>query len=102
MLLVGNAERKTPLEGRRPVWVDNIKMDLEERGWGGMDWIDIAQYRDSWRAVVKEAANLLTNSVALVRSVKCWKVVEWLHNWLHRVSWVHLMLLTGHLLFNSD
>jgi hypothetical protein len=48
-ILVGNAEGKRPLgrAGRR--WVDDIKMDLGERGWDGMDWIDLAQDRDQWR-----------------------------------------------------
>jgi hypothetical protein len=46
-------------EGRRPLgrlrrrWVDNIKMDLRKKGWDGMDWIDLAQNRNQWRALVK-------------------------------------------------
>jgi hypothetical protein len=38
--------------------VDNIKMDLRERGWGGMDWIDLVQDRDHWRALVNTVMNL--------------------------------------------
>jgi hypothetical protein len=38
--------------------VDNIKMDLREIGWGGMDWIDLAQDRDQWRALVNTVMNL--------------------------------------------
>jgi hypothetical protein len=38
--------------------VDNIKMDLREIGWGGMDWIDLAQDRDQWRALVSTVMNL--------------------------------------------
>jgi hypothetical protein len=38
-------------------WEDNIKMYLEEVGWG-MDWIELAQYRDRWRAVVNAVMNL--------------------------------------------
>jgi hypothetical protein len=38
--------------------VDNIKTDLREIGWGGMDWIDLAQDRDQWRAVVSTVMNL--------------------------------------------
>jgi hypothetical protein len=40
------------------VWEDNIKMDLQEVGWGGMDWIDMAQDRDRWRALVSAVMNL--------------------------------------------
>jgi hypothetical protein len=42
--------------GRR--WVDNIKMDLREIGWYAMDWIDVAQDRDQWRALVNTVMNL--------------------------------------------
>jgi hypothetical protein len=38
--------------------VDNIKMDFRERGWGGMNWFDIAQDRDKWRVLVNTAMNL--------------------------------------------
>jgi hypothetical protein len=38
--------------------VDNIKMDLRKRGWGGMDWIDMAQDRDKWSALVNTVINL--------------------------------------------
>jgi hypothetical protein len=43
MLLEGKPEGKRPLGGPRRRWVDNIKMDLRETGWGGMEWIDLAQ-----------------------------------------------------------
>jgi hypothetical protein len=46
MILVGNPERKRPLGRPRRKWVDNIKMDLREIRWDGMDWIDLAQNRD--------------------------------------------------------
>jgi hypothetical protein len=39
--------------------MDNIKMDLREIRWDGMDWIDLAQYRDQWRALVNTVMNLL-------------------------------------------
>jgi hypothetical protein len=39
-------------------WVDNIKMDLREIGWDGMDWIELAQDRDQWRALVNTVMNL--------------------------------------------
>jgi hypothetical protein len=38
--------------------VDNIKIDLREMGWDGMDWIDLAQDRDQWRAIVDSVRNL--------------------------------------------
>jgi hypothetical protein len=44
--LVGKPEGKRPLGRQRCRWVDNIKMDLREIEWGGMDWIDLAQDRD--------------------------------------------------------
>jgi hypothetical protein len=39
-------------------WRHNIRMDVKEIGWGGMDWIDLAQDRDQWRAVVNTVMNL--------------------------------------------
>ena len=45
-VLVGKPEGKKLLERRKDRWEDNIKMDLEEVGWGDMDWIDLAQDRD--------------------------------------------------------
>jgi hypothetical protein len=39
-------------------WVDNIKMDLREIGWDGVDWVDLAQERDHWRALVNMVMNL--------------------------------------------
>jgi hypothetical protein len=58
-LLVGKPEEKrTPGRPRRR-WVDNIKMDLLEIGWDGVDWIDLAQDRDKWRALVNVVMNLL-------------------------------------------
>jgi hypothetical protein len=58
MILVGKPEGKRPLGIRRRRWVDNIKMDLREIRWGGMDWIDLIQDRDRWRAVVNTIMNL--------------------------------------------
>jgi hypothetical protein len=57
-ILVGNPEGKRPLERPRRRWVDNIKMDLREIGWDGMDWIDLAQDRNQWRALVNAIMNL--------------------------------------------
>jgi hypothetical protein len=57
-ILVGKPEGKRPLGRPRCRWVDNIKMDLEEIGWNGMDWIELAQDRDQWRALVNTVMNL--------------------------------------------
>jgi hypothetical protein len=57
-ILVGNTEGKRPLGRPRRMRVDNIKMDLREIGCGGMDWIDLNQYRDQWRALVNMVMNL--------------------------------------------
>jgi hypothetical protein len=57
-LFVGKPEGKRPLGRPRCRWVDNIKMDLLEVGWGGVDWIGLAQDRDKWRALVNAVMNL--------------------------------------------
>ena len=49
---------KRPLERRRLGWEDNIKMDPQEVGGGGMYWIDLAHDRDRWRALVNAVMNL--------------------------------------------
>jgi hypothetical protein len=64
---VGKPEGKRPLGRPRRRWVDNIKMDLREIGWNGMDWIDLAQDREQWRALVNMVMNL--------------RVLEKQHNW---------------------
>jgi hypothetical protein len=57
-ILVGKPEGRRPLGRPRRRWVDNIKTDLREIGWDGMDWVDLAQDRDQWRAVVNTVMNL--------------------------------------------
>jgi len=54
----GKSEGKRPLGRHRLRWDDNIKMDLQEVGCAGMDWIELAQGRDRWRAVVNAVMNL--------------------------------------------
>jgi hypothetical protein len=58
-ILVGKPEGKRPLGRSGHRWEDNIKMAVREIGWGGMDWIDLAQDRDQWRALVNTVMNLL-------------------------------------------
>jgi hypothetical protein len=57
-LLVGKPEGRRPLRRPRCRWVDNIRMDLVEVGWGDVDWIGLAQDRDRWRALVNSVSNL--------------------------------------------
>jgi hypothetical protein len=57
-ILLGKPEGKRPLGRPRCRWVDNIKMDLREIGWNDVDWIDMAQDRDQWRALVNTVLKL--------------------------------------------
>ena len=57
-VLVGKPEGKRPFGRPRRRWEDNIKMDLQEVGCGAMDWIELAQDRDRWRALVNAVMNL--------------------------------------------
>jgi hypothetical protein len=69
-ILVGKPERKRPLGRPRLRWVDNIKIDLRETEWDGMDWIDLAQVRDQWRASINTMINF--------DSIISWHIsVEW-------------------------
>jgi hypothetical protein len=55
---VGKPEGKRPLGRPRRGWVENSKMDLGEIGWGGVDWIGVAQDRGKWLALVNAILNL--------------------------------------------
>jgi hypothetical protein len=68
-ILAGKAEGKSPLGRPRRRWVDNI-IDLRKTRWDGMDWNDLAQDRDQWRALV----NMYDNEHSV--SLKCWEVLE--------------------------
>jgi len=57
-VLVGRPEEKRPLGRPRRRWEDNIKMDLQEVGGSWEDWMELAQDRDSWRALVSTVMNL--------------------------------------------
>ena len=57
-VLVGEPEGKRPLGRPRRRWEDNIKMDFQEVGCGGMNWIELAQDRDRWRSLVNAVMNL--------------------------------------------
>jgi hypothetical protein len=69
-ILVGKPEGKRPLGRSRRWLVDNIKIYLRKKGWDGMDWIDLAQ------------EGSCENGNEPSGSIKCWEVLEWLHNWL--------------------
>jgi hypothetical protein len=57
-ILVGKPEERRPLGRPRRRWEDNIKVDLEEIGFGDVGWIHLAQDRDRWRALVNTVMNL--------------------------------------------
>ena len=58
IVLVGKPEGKRPLGGPRWRWEDNVKIDLQKVGCGGMDWMELAQDRDRWQALVNAVMNL--------------------------------------------
>jgi hypothetical protein len=60
---------KRPLRRPRRRWVDNIKIDFREIGWGGVYWIDLAEDRNQWRAVANAVMNLRG-------FIKCWEILE--------------------------
>jgi hypothetical protein len=75
-VLVGKPEGKRPLGRPSCRWEDNIKMDLQEVRCGGMDWIDLAQDRDRWQALVN-CGNEPSGSM------RCGKFLDWLEtSWL--------------------
>jgi len=58
MVSVGNPEGKRPIGRPRRGWEDNINVDLQEVGCRGMDWTDLAQDRNGWRALVNAIMNI--------------------------------------------
>jgi hypothetical protein len=71
-ILVGKPEGTRPLGRPRHRWVDNIKMDLREIGWDVVDWVDQAQ---------GPLEGSCEHGDEPSGSIKCWEVLEWLHNW---------------------
>jgi hypothetical protein len=67
------------------MWVNIIKMDLLEIGWGGVDWIGLAQNKNKWRAIM--------NAVMNSRVPNCLETNQWLHNWWSRVVLSSIKLL---------
>jgi hypothetical protein len=57
-ILVGKQQGKKPLGRPRRRWVDNITMDIKDIRWDGMDWLELAQDRDQWRALANTVTNL--------------------------------------------
>jgi hypothetical protein len=66
---VGEPERKRQLRRPRRRWEYNINMDGKEIGWVGIDWINLAQDRNQWRALVNTVMNLLSLSLSLSPSL---------------------------------
>jgi hypothetical protein len=78
-LLVGKPEGKRPLGRPRRRWKDNIKMDLEEVGGGRGDWMELAQDRDGWRALVstvKKTFGFHKNERNFLTSCKDWSTSQ--------------------------
>jgi hypothetical protein len=73
-ILVGKPEVKRLLRRPRRRYVGNIKMDLREIGWDGIDWIDLSQNWDQWRALLNRVMKFRVPK-------KWWEFLEWLHNW---------------------
>jgi hypothetical protein len=57
-IMVGKPKRKRSLRRPRCRWEDNIRIDLREIGWEGLDWIHLSQNRDQWRALMNKVMNL--------------------------------------------
>jgi hypothetical protein len=71
--LVRKPEGKTPLGRSRRRWVDGIRMDLKEIGWGSVEWIQLAQDRGRWRALVNTGSGATELANSRVGLSKCGK-----------------------------
>jgi hypothetical protein len=70
-LLVGKPEGKRPIGRPRRRWVDNIKMDLGELGWGDVDWIGMTKDRN------EQVESSCEFGIEPTGSMKCWETIEW-------------------------
>jgi hypothetical protein len=73
-ILVGKLEGRRSLGRPRRRWVDNIKIDLRETGWDGVDWVNLTQVRGPVEGSCEPGDEPSG-------SIKCWEVFEWLPNW---------------------
>jgi hypothetical protein len=73
-LLMGKPKGKRPLGRPRCRWVDNIKLDLGCIGWGGVDWIGLAQDRDT-------CENSCECDNEPLGPIQFWETIKWLHRW---------------------
>jgi hypothetical protein len=76
---VGKPEGKRPVGRPGPAWEDNIKIYLGERRWGGMDWIDLAQDRDRWRALMytfRVPYNVSSTLLVMIMCCSVWEILE--------------------------
>jgi len=85
-VLVGKPEGKRPLGRPRRRWEDNIKMDVQEVGWGCEDWMEMAHYRDRWRALVSTVMNLRVPKIRGIPSLAAEPVSFSRRTLLHGVS----------------
>jgi hypothetical protein len=90
MILVWNPEGMRPLGRPRRRWVDNIKMNLREIGWDGMDWIDLAQDRDQWRALVKRFYKTVGSSWVAAQLAASQEGLSSMSEWVTEKNWHEL------------
>jgi len=98
-VLVGKPVGMRPLGRPRRRWEDNIKMDLQEVGCGGMDWIELAQDRDRWWALVNAVMNLW---VPHLLTYLLTYIIIYLHNYIHTylLIYLHNYLILTYLILN--